>query len=124
MFLSVWMMAAGVFGKKAGHPEPLSPYGSTWKQIIARCEDALWLWNEQHGPLNAEQREYATELLCAAIKHAGSAPSPAETYPYFHAQLNRMLTHERVRAGFRSRETEVEEPDFAPFDVVWGEVPA
>ena len=100
----VWEQAAATFGKRAGHAETLTPYSRTWRMVNERAEHALWLWNDKYGPLNAEQRDYAGQLIASALAYARrNAPSVGETYAFFHTQLTHLLNHERVHAGFQSR---------------------
>lgn len=100
----VYASAAEAFGKRRGHGASLSPHSRTWRTVIDRAEHALFRWNDEHGPLNAAQREYAADLVCHALERAArDAPNLAQTYAFFHTQLTHLLNHERVQAGFRSR---------------------
>lgn len=106
----VYTGAADAFGRRLGHPRSLSPHSSTWRMVIARAEHALWRWNDQFGPLNAGQREYAAELVCFALTRAArDAPTLQQTYAFFQTELTRLLNHERVQAGFLARATERED---------------
>jgi hypothetical protein len=100
----VWAAAAETFGQKRGHKNPLTPYTRTWKIILQRAEHALWVWNDKYGPLNGSQREYATTLVVHSLTRAREAPDCNSTYAYFNATLTRLLNHETVDAGFKSRD--------------------
>jgi hypothetical protein len=110
-FEIVWAEAAIVFGKKNGEPESLTPFSRTWKQIVGRAEHALWLWNDKYGPLNAEQRVYAAQLVTHALRQALLTQVRSERYAYFNATLTRLLNHETVHAGFQSRKDSTPEID-------------
>jgi hypothetical protein len=111
----VWAEAAIVFGKKNGEPESLTPFSRTWKQVVGRAEHALWLWNDKYGPLNADQRLYAAQLVTHALRQALLTQVRSERYAFFNATLTRLLNHETVHAGFRARREETRPPDY--FDV-------
>lgn len=117
----VMRCAAGVFSKaKTG--SALSPFSDTWTRIAVYSEHAIWLWNDKYGPLNHDQREYAVELLCHALKDADKAPSVDQRYAFFHSAVTRMLNHERVDSGMKQRATRGE--PILDFDEVFQAVPA
>lgn len=117
VFERIWGAAASVFSKRNGEREPLTPYSRTWKTVVARAEHALWLWNDKYGPLTHEQREYACDLICHALKKAGERAEVGERYAFFHTELDSLLNHERVHEGFRRRAPRVDEEALADFDV-------
>lgn len=99
----VYRAAADTFGKKRGHKNPLTPYTRTWAMVLGRAEHALWVWNDKFGPLNPHQRGYAALLVVHCLQKAQAAPDCNSTYAYFNASLTRLLNHETVDAGFKSR---------------------
>lgn len=100
----VWRAAASAFSKRNGSPVALTPYSRTWQTILGRAEHALWLWNDKYGPLTSEQRLYAAELVCHALKKAGEQAADGDRYAFFHTELTALLNHERVHEGFKRRE--------------------
>lgn len=105
-FERIYAEAAVVFGKRNGEKESLTPHSRTWRTVIERAEHALWLWNENYGPLTLEQREYAADLIVHALGKAGEQAEVGKRYAFFHTELTSLLNHERVQAGFQKRAEE------------------
>lgn len=85
---------------------------AAWPQIIGEAEHALWVvWNPRYGPLNAEQREYATSLVCFALNKAVGHPNP---YGAYYTWLRSAYNHETVDAGFKSRRTVETAVEYGP----------
>jgi hypothetical protein len=96
----VWETALDIFG-----PAVYSREGRTYKALDRRIRHALRTWDGQHGPLTAEQNEYAAEVLQSALRKAqkDARGVRGKLWPFAQAQIGRMVMHERVHEGFRSR---------------------
>lgn len=82
----------------------------TYRALERRCRHALRVWNDKYGPvLSSEQEAYADELLTWAIRdgHARAAAAGARPLQYVQASIGRLVNHERVDAGFKSRAAEL-----------------
>ena len=64
------------------------------------------MWDGKYGPLNAEQWDYAGEIVCHALAKAGERQDVGERYAWFEQELTTLTSHDKVHAGFRSRATE------------------
>lgn len=94
----MWAAALETFGKPKVY--------AAWPQIAKEAEHALWVvWNPRYGPLTSDQREYASGLICAAIRKGIGHPNP---YGAFYRWLRSFYNDERVDAGFKARREKVE----------------
>jgi hypothetical protein len=88
----IWVVAREAFGNDVF---------KAWPQICERWEHALWEWNDRFGPLNRDQREYASQLCRYSLAFAGETKD-AHRYARFHSRLAFYLNHERVAAKFKA----------------------
>jgi len=77
------------------------------------AQHALRVWSEKYGPLNAQQSAYADDVLSAALRSArrDAEGDTGKLFRFAQAQIGRMVNHERVHEGFRSRAGLVEVGD-------------
>lgn len=73
------------------------------KEIVWVCGH----WHDRHGPLNSEQREYMSLVLCQAIRKAvkDAGGDRKKLYPFLKTEIRSRLNDERVADGFKRRTT-------------------
>lgn len=79
--------------------------GRTRKTLDKKIAHCMEQWEKRYGsPLNAEQEQYASSILCHAFREgkrdAGGAPT---IYPFIYGSIDRLRNHEKVHEGFKRR---------------------
>ena len=92
--------AVELFGQQFHNPKARSRVA-----LARRTVHALRVWGEKYGPLNDDQRDYADEVLAAALRIAArdARGSRDNLFRFAQAAIGRTVNHERVDQGFKRR---------------------
>lgn len=80
-----------------------NPQSRTHKSLDRRIRHALGVWRDRYVGLNAEQLEYAGEVLAWAIRQSLAARRADGRYPYALTVLEKVVNHPRVHDGMMRR---------------------
>lgn len=86
-------------------PSVYNPESRTFKSLDKRIAWAVSVWQERHGPMTDDQRQYMADILIWALrttsKEAGE--DKRKLYSFALTAISSLVNDDRVAAGFKRR---------------------
>jgi len=80
-----------------------NPNGRTHKALDRHIRHALRVWRRRYDGMNAEQYEYAGDVLAAVIRSASTRAPKDDRHRYVYAALQRVVNEPRLDEGMKRR---------------------
>lgn len=82
-----------------------NPESRTFKSLDRRIAWVVGTWMDRHGPMNDEQRQYMSDVLCWAIRTAAkeAGTDKRKLYSFTLTKVSGLINDDRVADGFKRR---------------------